>query len=214
MNESTSTLSFELAVPMGGRVLRTKLDARSSRVAIVGASGVGKSTLLRALTGTLDGVVGRFSVRGEPLLDARVNVPAERRAIGWVPQDAQLFPHLSVRENVAFAAKLPIEALTRALAIESLLERAPRALSGGEKQRVAIARAIASRPRLLLLDEPLSALDRASRHELAEVIERERAALDALLVLVSHDESDVAALADEVFVLSASGELRARDAIS
>jgi iron(III) transport system ATP-binding protein len=197
------TLSFDLSFAIGARRLRAQLTTTAMRLAIVGPSGIGKTTLLRAITGTLDGVEGTLTLR-DSLLSA---LPPEERRIGWAPQEAALFPHLTVRENIAFARAGAIDRVVDALSLTSLLDRAPRSLSGGERQRVAIARALASRPRLLLLDEPLSALDRASRSNVACVIEAERASLDAVLLLVSHDESDVAALAEEVYVLDETGAL-------
>ena len=205
------SLSFDLRFAIGDRPLHAELAAEGARIAIVGASGIGKTTLLRAIAGTLAGVRGRLAVKTRVLQDGEsVCVPTERRGIGWAPQDAALFPHLSVGQNIAFAAAGSIDPLVDALALRPLLARRTRTLSGGERQRVAIARALAVRPRLLLLDEPLSALDRAGRSDVAHVIERERAALDAVLLLVSHDETDVAALADEVYVLDAHGALTRR----
>ncbi len=205
------TLAFDLRFSIGERVLHAKLSTSASRIAIVGASGVGKTTLLRAVAGSLEGVHGTLSVRDVIFLEGvEVRVPMERRRIGWVPQDARLFPHLSVRENVAFAADGPVDHLTSALALDRLLDRRPGALSGGERQRVAIARALAARPKLLLLDEPLSALDRPSRADLARVLESERERLGALVMLVSHDEADVAALADEIYALDETGTLAKR----
>lgn len=207
------TIVMDLRFSIGTRPVRAELTTSAVRIAIVGASGVGKTTLLRAIAGTLPDVRGSLSVRGEVFLDGgEARIPTERRQLGWAPQESLLFPHLSVRENVAFSAATPSRAtdLAKTLGLDGLLDRRPGSLSGGERQRVAIARALAARPRLLLLDEPLSALDRPRRSELALVIETERAALDAILLLVSHDETDVAALADEVYVLDETGTLTPR----
>jgi molybdate transport system ATP-binding protein len=200
------SLQIDLRFVIGPRAVHAALTTEARRIAIVGASGIGKTTLLRAISGTLDGVRGGVTLDGVALDDVAI----ERRRIGWAPQDAVLFPHLTVRQNVAFAARESTAALSTALGLDGLLDRSPRGLSGGERQRVAIARALAARPKLILLDEPLSALDRPARAEVASVIEGERSKLGATLLLVAHDEADLSALVDEAYVLDASGTLTAR----
>lgn len=121
-----------------------------------------------------------------------LSVPPWARRVGWVPQDAVLFPHLNVRYNLTYACGEDLDTVSSMLEIQPLLERAPRHLSGGERQRVALGRALMSRPRLLLLDEPFSALDRRLRRRLAEDVAAWCTAKAVPAVLVTHDERDLA----------------------
>jgi molybdate transport system ATP-binding protein len=194
-------LRVDLAVPLGAIELDVALSTAARSMAVVGPSGSGKSTLLRVLAGVERRGAGLVEVDGERWLDPDRGplVPAWERRVGWVPQDALLFPHLSVAENLGYAGAAPgkVERVAELLRIDALLSRRPRRLSGGEAQRVALGRALLSRPRLLLLDEPFSALDRSLRVELAHTV-RDWCAERALpLVLVSHDEEDAEILAQE-----------------
>lgn len=203
---------LELAVRLrfGGLSLCAELRTEQRAVAVVGASGAGKSSLLRVLAGVERRAEGRVAVAGQSWLDSDRGIfldPWERR-VGWVPQDDLLFPHLTVRENLAYAGAMAseVEETAALLSVRPLLDRRPRNLSGGERQRVALGRALLSRPSLLLLDEPFSALDRPLRLDLVRRV-RELAERSAMgLVLVSHDEGDAASLADERWLLS-EGEL-------
>ncbi len=194
-------LRVELRVPLGGIELDVALRTRARAVAVVGPSGSGKSTLLRVLAGVEARGRGLVEVDGTRWQDPErgVLVPAWERRVGWVPQDALLFPHLSVAQNLGYAGAEPDElrAVARRLRIEGLLDRRPRRLSGGESQRVALGRALLSRPALLLLDEPFSALDRPLRLELARTVRAWTEERGLPLVLVSHDEEDADILADE-----------------
>jgi ABC-type molybdate transport system ATPase subunit len=201
-----STLAIDLHYRAGARVLRSKLESDAERIAIVGPSGVGKTSVLRAVLGLDPHARGTVSLRGLRL-DA---LPTEARAMGWVPQAGLLFPHLDVRRNLAFASPLDLDRVARLVGIELLLDRPVARLSGGEQQRVAIGRALLRRPGLLVLDEPLSALDRAARQSTSRAIEDERAATSFAVLLTSHDEMDVAALADEVYEMDEGGGLTRR----
>ena len=176
-------------------------------VALMGPSGSGKSTLLRALAGLEPRAEGRVNLGDEIWLDSDsgVNMPTWERRVGWVPQDTLLFPHLSLRENLAYAGSGPaeVEKMAESLFLSDLLDRRPRFLSGGERQRVALGRALLSAPRVLLLDEPFSALDRPLRSEVAAMVRAFARDNGTPIVLVSHDEHDAELLADERWVLVA-----------
>jgi molybdate transport system ATP-binding protein len=203
-------LDCDVTLGLGAFALQAALRTSARRMAIVGPSGSGKSTLLRVLAGLERGARGHVRFDGVAWHeDARTLVPPHRRRVGWVPQDVRLFPHRTVLQNLAFGGAPCEDAVRLAtrLGVAALLDRRPRHLSGGEAQRVALARALLANPRLLLLDEPFAALDRARRADVAELLREWLAASQATLVLVSHDERDVALLADEVFEMS-EGVLR------
>jgi ABC-type sulfate/molybdate transport systems ATPase subunit len=171
-------------------------------LALIGPSGAGKSTLLRLIAGLVRPAAGEVECGGRRWFGRGVDVAAERRRVGFLFQDYALFPHLSVRANVAFGAGgEDVDPLLERFGISHLRSARPRQLSGGERQRVALARALARRPALLLLDEPLSALDPATRGsvaaELAGVLRE--AAVPALVVTHSYEEA--VSLADRVAVI-------------
>jgi molybdate transport system ATP-binding protein len=208
-------LHVQVRVPLDAIDLDVDWRPKSDHVAILGPSGSGKSTLLRALAGLEPGAEGRVRFGDEVWLDSDsgVNMPAWERRVGWVPQDALLFPHLSLRENLAYAGSGPaeVEKMAQSLFLSDLLDRRPRFLSGGERQRVALGRALLSAPRVLLLDEPFSALDRPLRSEIAAMVRSFARDSGTPIVLVSHDEHDAELLADERWVLVA-GNLTAAGA--
>ncbi len=181
--------------------------------ALFGPSGAGKSTVLRILAGLEEGAAGRIEFDGEVWLDSEAgrSVPAYRRGVGYVFQDARLFTHLDVRRNLLFAhrrARDPGSAaefteVVKALDLEPLLERETERLSGGERQRVAIGRALLTRPRLLLLDEPLAAMDAARKGEILPYIERLHGEFGIPAIYVSHSVDEVARLADRMVVMTA-----------
>jgi molybdate transport system ATP-binding protein len=178
--------------------------------ALFGPSGSGKTTCLRCLAGLEPGCAGRIVVGGEVWQDsagARF-LPPHGRPLGFVFQDARLFPHLTVRGNLHYAMRratgpeaLGLDEAVRLLGIADLLERQTQRLSGGERQRCAIARALLSRPRLLLLDEPLASLDEARKAELLPYLEGLREALSIPMIYVSHSMREVARLADHLVLL-------------
>jgi ABC-type sulfate/molybdate transport systems ATPase subunit len=187
-------LRLDVAVPLRAFELRVALDVGAETVAVVGPSGAGKSTLLRAIAGLMPSR-GRVEVGGR---DWSALAP-ERRSVGFVFQDYALFPHLSVRQNVAFGG--PPEDLLERLGIAQLADARPRELSGGERQRVAVARAIARKPEVLLLDEPLAALDAHTRDTIRVELRATLRELGLPTIVVTHDFVDAAALADRVGVL-------------
>ncbi len=189
--------------------------SQATRTALLGPSGSGKSTVLLAMAGLLAKAQGHVRVDGSTLFDsaAGIDLPARARGVGFVFQDYALFPHMTVEQNLLFgvrrmgrpasdAQRAQIDALVRQFDLEALRRAHPRHLSGGQRQRVALARALAAGPRVLLLDEPLSALDvqlrTRLREELAEMLER----VQIPTLLVTHDPQDVAALAQSVVQLA------------
>ena len=185
----------------------------SGVTALFGPSGCGKTTVLRCLAGLQRLPGGVCAVGGEVWQSGVLFQPAHRRQVGYVFQEASLFPHLSVRRNLLFGAPrqhragerpaIEFDEVTRLLGIGALLERSPRNLSGGERQRVAIGRALLSQPKLLLMDEPLSGLDRGKRDEILPFLERLRDRLPLLVVYVSHDMTEVERLADHLVLMQA-----------
>jgi len=187
-------MKLELDVAMrraSGFVLELSERCEADAVGLVGPSGSGKSTLLDAIAGIEPGA--RIVLDGLDLSP----LPVHDRRLGYVPQDAALFPHLDVRRNLLYSPREEsMGDVPPALGIEGLLDRMPRNLSGGERRRVALARALLSRPRLLLLDEPLTGLDEPRRQEAMTLIREVRQRYRLPMVVVSHRADEVAALSD------------------
>ena len=208
------TLSVALRQAFAGFTLNVAFTAGSGVTALFGRSGAGKTTVVNAVAGLLRPDEGRISVENRVLLDtsARIDLPAHQRRVGYVFQDARLFPHLSVRGNLDYGRRFAPRAdrpsparfdeVVSLLGIGGLLDRRPGALSGGERQRVAFGRAILSAPRLLLLDEPLAALDEARKAEILPYLERLRD-LGLPILYVSHSAAEIARLANHVVMLEA-----------
>lgn len=193
-----------------GFTLDLAFEAPPGLTALYGPSGSGKTTVINAVAGLLRPDRGRVVVEGAVLMDtaAGVALPPHRRRAGYVFQDARLFPHLTVRQNLAygawFAPAAPGPDLARIadlLDIAPLLNRRPAGLSGGERQRVALGRAILSRPRILLMDEPLSALDEARKLDILPYLERLRDELHLPILYVSHAMAEVARLATTLVLI-------------
>lgn len=197
------------------RRVHLREDARI--VALTGHSGAGKTSVLNAIAGLATPAHGRIEIGGRVLFDseAKVDVPAHLRQVGYVFQDARLFPHLRVRDNLRYGRRRPADRdavpamphfafddVVGLLGIAPLLNRRPANLSGGEAQRVAIGRALLSQPRLLLLDEPLSSLDRARREELIPYLQRLRDETPLPMVYVSHSLDEVRRLTATVHELA------------
>ena len=183
--------------------------------ALFGHSGSGKTTLLRCLAGLERAPDGYLAVGGEVWQDGPLFVPTHKRPLGYVFQEASLFPHLSVRRNLeyglkrvsAVVRKVSLDQAIALLGIGHLLERMPERLSGGERQRVAIARALALSPSILLMDEPLAALDLARKQEILPYLDRLHDELEIPVIYVTHSPDEVARLADHIVVMEAGRAL-------
>ena len=222
MSDKQIQARFTLAHP--GFTLEVDLHLPGRGVsALFGHSGSGKTTLLRCVAGLERAGNGYLRINGDTWQDSASGIwrPAHQRPVGYVFQDANLFPHLSVRRNLEFGFKriaraerrVPFEQAVELLGIEHLLERLPQRLSGGERQRVGMARALLTSPRLLLMDEPLAALDLKRKREVLPYLERLHDELDIPILYVSHAPDEVARLADHLVVLdegrvTASGPLK------
>ena len=210
----TDGLRVRLRMDRGAFRLDVDLDLPLHGIsALFGHSGSGKTTVLRAIAG-LERAPGGVVALGDEVWQDDAHglfVPVHKRAVGYVFQEASLFPHLSVRANLEFGRKrvpaherrFALEPVTALLGIEGLLERRPDGLSGGERQRVAIARALLASPRLLLMDEPLAALDLRRKQEILPYLERMHGELAIPIVYVSHAPDEVARLADHLVLLDA-----------
>ena len=181
---------------------------KGSRTAIIGPSGSGKTTLLRLVAGFEAPDAGEISLDGQLIANAAGGVPAHRRAIGLVMQEGALFPHLTVLDNIRFGIRDQADGEARASALMDLVElsrsmsgRYPHQLSGGQQQRVALARALARQPRLMLLDEPFSALDTGLRGQLRAATAQILAAAGVATLLVTHDQEEAMSFADQLIVL-------------
>ncbi len=199
-----ATLELDITVPLRHFELRVTLAAERETLALVGPSGAGKTTVLRAVAGLAGNLRGRVRLAGRTLFDSErgVDLPPEERRVGYVFQEYALFPHLTVEKNVAFGGKARAAELMERLGIDHLARARPAELSGGERQRVGLARALARNPEVLLLDEPMSALDAHTRVEVRAELQTVLRELALPTLLVTHDFEDAAALADRVGVIA------------
>lgn len=214
-----SGLELDLVLNRGGFRLEVALHAPPTGVtALFGPSGCGKTTVLRCVAG-LDHAAGRCRFNGETWQDDanRCFLPVHRRPVGYVFQEATLFTHLSVRRNLEYGLRrvpraqrrVGLDEVTSLLGMRDLLDRDPSGLSGGERQRVSMARALLTSPQLLLMDEPLSALDHQSKQDILPYLERLHEELSIPVIYVSHSPDEVARLADRLVLLEA-GRVRAQ----
>lgn len=214
-------MSVEVALRqrLGAFTLDVAFSAPPGVTALFGRSGAGKTSVIQAIAGLSRPEAGRIVVDGVVLFDAerRVDVPRHRRRVGYVFQEGRLFPHLSVRGNLRFgqwfaprgARAAEFDRVVEMLGIGDLLDRRPGGLSGGEKQRVAIGRALLAGPRILLMDEPLAALDEARKAEILPYLERLRETAKVPILYVSHSVAEVARLATTIVALSEGRVARA-----
>jgi molybdopterin-binding protein len=195
-------LTADIRLPLRSFDLELSLAATGT-LALVGPSGAGKSTVLRAIAGLARPTAGRVALGDRTWFDSSrgVDVPPEERRLGVVFQQYALFPHLTVRRNVAFGARTDVTPLLERFGIAHLAEARPGSLSGGEQQRVALARALARDPHALLLDEPLAALDAHTRDTVRRELRELLRSLGLPAIVVTHDFEDAASLADTVGVI-------------
>ncbi len=196
-------LDLDIALPLRSFRLELALVVGRETFALVGPSGAGKTSVLRAIAGLVRPERGRIALDGRVLFDAAAGVdrPPEERRVGFVFQEYALFPHMTVEQNVAYAGGTRAEEVLDQFGIARLANARPGELSGGERQRVGLARALAREPDVLLLDEPLSALDAHTRARVRVELHDVLAGLDLPVLLVTHDFEDAAVLADRVAVL-------------
>jgi len=204
---------IEIAVEkrLGSFLLDANFEAQSTGItALFGRSGAGKTSVANAVAGLLRPDRGRIVVAGEVLFDSTrgIDLAPERRRLGYVFQDGLLFPHYSVRGNLLYGrraaerdAAISLDAVVALLGLETLLERRPAGLSGGEKQRVALGRALLAGPRLLVMDEPLASLDQPRKAEILPFIERLRDELAIPIIYVTHAMEEIVRLADTMVIL-------------
>ena len=220
-------VDFSLGLSDGTRrfTLAPRFASSAPVVALYGASGAGKSLTLQAMAGLLRPEAGHVRIAGRTLFEsaAKIDLPARERALGYLFQHYALFPHLSVRENIGFGLRAwwqrapsaadarRVDELLALFGLEAMAASRPAALSGGQQQRVALARALAPRPRALLLDEPFAALNPMLRAGLRTELAALRRKLGIPVVMITHDIDDIAALADQVFVLDAGRVVQAID---
>ena len=206
-------LEMDVSARLGDFDISAKLSCQTSGiVALFGRSGAGKTSLVNMIAGLTRPERGRIAVNGTVMFDSEtgIDLPSEKRRLGYVFQEGRLFPHMSVRSNLTYGYKraphgerqIGIDQVVGLLGLESLLARRPNDLSGGEKQRVALGRALLANPRLLLMDEPLAALDQPRKDEVLPFIERLRDNLSVPIVYVSHSMAEIVRLADTLVLIS------------
>ncbi|HGO5850180.1 TPA: molybdenum ABC transporter ATP-binding protein ModC [Mannheimia haemolytica] len=213
-------LKLKLLQQLGNLTLNVNLDLPNKGItAIFGRSGAGKSSLINLIAGLSTAQAGFIELNGRVLFDSQngINLPPEKRNIGYVFQEHRLFPHYSVEKNLKYGYKRSDPAdflqIVELLGIAPLLKRYPASLSGGEKQRVAIGRALLSSPDILLMDEPLSALDLPRKQELLEYLDKLATRLEIPILYVSHSLEEVVRLADHLVLLE-NGKVTAFDTLS
>jgi len=212
-------IEVDIELVQGSFVLTAAIRIEARTAALFGPSGAGKTTILDAIAGLRTPRRGSIAIGGRVLFSSEqgVNLPPHQRHVGYVPQDVALFPHMDVRRNLLYGrhpgVSPDLDRVVGMLEIDRLLDRRVTDLSGGERQRVAVGRALMSGPSLLLLDEPLAAVDVPLRRRILPYLQRVRDELRIPIVYVSHDRDEVAELA-EVVVLIDGGKIIAVDEVN
>jgi molybdate transport system ATP-binding protein len=207
-------ISLAFTLTQGAFTLTIDEQLAGQITALFGPSGAGKTTTLDAIAGLRTPATGTIAVGGRTLFssEGRINVLPHDRHVGYVPQDVALFPHMNVRRNILYGRRpgqrLDLPAVVAMLEIADLIDRGVGELSGGERQRVALGRALMSSPELLLLDEPLAAVDLERRRRILPYLEKVRDELGVPVIYVTHDAEDVRQFADTVIVLEAGRVVR------
>lgn len=198
-------IKLDIQKALGAFTLDTQCDAPEGVTALFGPSGSGKTSVVNAVAGLMKPDAGEITVGGTTLFDSarKIHVPVHQRRVGYVFQDARLFPHLTVLQNLRYGGQHDEVRVVEMLGLGGLLTRMPAGLSGGEKQRVALGRALMCNPQILLMDEPLAALDAQRKAEILPYIERLRDTVKTPMLYVSHDMSEVARLATTLIVMKA-----------
>lgn len=196
---------------MGQFFIEPNFQSDASVIGLFGASGSGKTSILHAIAGLNTPRSGLIKIQGQTWFDSnqKINLSTQKRHIGLVFQDAQLFPHKTVKQNLLFGLKhlsqqerhFEADYIIELLKLEHLLERMPIKLSGGEKQRVALGRALLYSPKLLLLDEPLSALDAAHKAEIIPFFQKVKEEIKIPMIYVSHDIQEIKQLTETMWIL-------------
>lgn len=200
---------LDFAVQQGSFSLEIHERFEAQAVALFGPSGAGKTTILDSIAGLRRPTAGAIEVGGQVLFDSdrRLDLPPSLRRVGYVTQDVALFPHMDVRRNIFYGSgrgeSISPDVVLRLLELSPLVDRDVAGLSGGERQRVAIARALMSGPDILLLDEPLAAVDQSLRQRILPYIERVRDELRTPLIYVSHSLDEVQRIADRIIMIEA-----------
>lgn len=208
----TTLALSKISKSFGAEPVLTNLSLEISNgefVAVLGSSGSGKTTLLRLIAGFDDPDRGEISISGKTVAGKNIFVPAEARKVGYVPQDAALFPHLSVSENIAFglrgltklARMSRVRELLKLVSMDEFENQSATSLSGGQKHRIALARALAPEPELILLDEPFAALDAELRTRIRDEIKQVLDNVSSTTILVTHDQEEALSIADRVALL-------------
>ena len=198
-------IAVSITKSFGAFALDVSFETPLGITALFGRSGAGKTTVAHAIAGLTIPDRGKITVNGRTLFDSdrRLSLPVSKRKVGYVFQDARLFPHMTVRQNLFYGGDFDADRLIERLGLEHLLDRYPSGLSGGEKQRVALGRALMSGPEVLLMDEPLAALDAQRKSEILPYLEALRDSTNIPIFYVSHDFDEVARLATSLVVLDA-----------
>lgn len=211
-------IALDVELEQGSFTLAARVTIESRAAALFGPSGAGKTTILDTIAGLRTPRRGSIAIDDRVLFSssARINLPPHQRRVGYVPQDVALFPHMSVRGNLLYGThpgRSPdLDRVLKMLEIGDLIDRRVTQLSGGERQRVALGRALMSAPSLLLLDEPLAAVDVPLRRRILPYLQRVRDELKIPIVYVSHDREEVQALADTVVRIE-NGRIAAVEAV-